>query len=77
MEVVDLVGRDRRSLEYRESRMGENSLVRLARCPVFARHIAVVRGRGAPRKTVPLVVGPHAVKAAAAAQFALEVINAR
>ena len=77
MEVMDLVRRDRRSLEDGESCVREDSLIRLACCPVLACHVAVIRSRGAPSQTVAFVICSHAVKAAAASQLSLEVIDAR
>lgn len=51
--------------------------MRLARRPVLARHVAVVSSRCSPRLTVALVVRPHTLKAAAASQLSLEVIDVR
>jgi hypothetical protein len=56
MEVMDLICRDRRSLEYSESRAGEDSLMRLARRPVLARHVAVVCSRSSPSEAVSLIM---------------------
>jgi hypothetical protein len=53
---MDLVRGDRRSLEYRQSRVGENSLVRLTSGPVLTRHVAVVGRGSAPGETVALIV---------------------
>ena len=77
MEVVDLIRRDRRSLEYRESSMRENGLMLLPGRPVNTSHIAVIGRARAPGEPIALIVGTHAVKPAAACQFSLEVINAR
>jgi CheY-like chemotaxis protein len=52
MEIMYLVRGDHRSLEYRQSRVGECGLVRLAPRPVFAREVAVVGRRSAPSETV-------------------------
>jgi hypothetical protein len=54
MEIMYLVRGDHRSLEYRQSRVGECGLVRLAPRPVFAREVAVVGRRSAPSETVAL-----------------------
>ena len=75
MEIMDLVLRDRRSLEYGESCVGEDSLVRLACRPVFARHVAEVGGRSAPGEAVALIIGAYAVEPIAAGQLSLEVID--
>jgi hypothetical protein len=76
MEVVNLVRRDRRSLENSQSCVSEDRLVCLARGPVFARHVTIVRGGSAPSEAVPLVVSSHTVEPAAPSQLPLEVINA-
>jgi hypothetical protein len=72
---VKLVRRDRRSLEYRKSRMGEYSLPGLSSCPIFACHVAVVRGGISPGKAVALIVCAHAVEAVASRQLSFEVKN--
>lgn len=72
MKVVELVCRDRRSLENGESCVREYSLPRLSSSPVFACHIAVVRGGIAPGKAVAFVVRAHAMEAVAARQLPLE-----
>jgi len=51
--------------------------MRLARRPVFPRHVAIVSGRRSPCITIPPVVNAHAVKAAAAGQLPFEVIDVR
>ena len=76
MEIVDLVRGDRRSLKYCQSCVGKDSLVRLARGPVLAGHVAVVGGRSSPGDAVALIVCAHAVEAVAACQLSFEVINA-
>jgi hypothetical protein len=75
MKIMDLVRGDRRSLEYRQSRVGENSLVRLTCCPVLTRHVAVVGRGSAPGETVAFIVRTHAVKAIATRQLTIEVID--
>jgi peroxygenase len=74
---MDLVLRDRRSLENRESRVGEDALVCLTRRPIFARHEAVVGGGGAPGQSIALVVGAHTVEAVTSRQPPFEVIDVR
>ena len=75
MEIMKLVCRNSLSLEYSQSGVRKYALMRLSRSPVFARHVAVVRRRCSPRLTIALIVGPTAVKAAAARQLSLEVID--
>ena len=77
MEIMDLIRRDRRSLEDRESSMCKCRLVRLASRPVLPRHIAVVSGWRAPREAVALIVRTHAVKPAAAGEPPSEVVDVR
>jgi len=72
---MDLDRGDRRSLEYRQSRVGENSLVRLTSGPVLYPHVAVVGRGSAPGETVALIVRTHAVKTIAARQLTIEVID--
>jgi hypothetical protein len=72
MKVMELVCRDRRSFEYRESCVCEYSLSRLSSCPVFACHIAVIRSGISPGKAVAFVVRAHAMEAIAARQFPFE-----
>lgn len=73
---MDLVRRDSLALEYRQSCVGKDALMRLPPRPILARHVAIVRGRCSPRDSVPVAVRPHAVKSAAAGQFPFEVVNA-
>jgi hypothetical protein len=75
VEIMNLVRRDRRSLEYRKSGVGEDSLVRLAPRPVLARHIAVIGGGSAPGEPIALNVRTHSVEAVAARQLSLEVVD--
>ena len=73
MKVVELVRRDRRSLENGKSRVGENSLSGLPSCPVFACHIAVVCSGISPRKAVAFIVRTHSVETVAPRQLPFEV----
>lgn len=73
MKIVELVRRDRRSLEHRKSRVCEYPLMRLSRRPVFASHIAVIGGGIAPGKAIAFVVRPHTVEAVASRQLSFEV----
>ena len=70
-----LVLRDRRSLEHRESCVGEDSLVGLACRPVLARHVAVVGAGSSPGEAVTFIIRTHAMEAVAARQLSFEVIN--
>ena len=72
MKVMELVRRDRRSLEYRKSRVGEYSLSSLAGCPVLACHVAIVGGGISPGKAIAFIVRPHTVEAVAPRQLSLE-----
>jgi len=72
MEIVKLVCRDRRSLENRESRMGEYSLPSLSSRPIFSCHVAVIRGGISPGKAVAFVVCAHAVETVASRQLSFE-----
>jgi hypothetical protein len=73
---MNLILGDRRSPENGESGVRENRLVRLARRPILARHVAVIGGGSAPGETVALVIGTHAMKAVAPSQLSFEVIDA-
>ncbi|MCU1256852.1 MAG: hypothetical protein JWM83_3151 [Candidatus Angelobacter sp.] len=73
MKVVELVRRDRRSLEHCKSSVGEYSLPGLSSRPVFPGHIAVVRGGVSPRKAVAFIVRAHTVEAVAPGQLSFEV----
>ena len=75
MEIMDLVRRDSLSLEYRKSSMGENRLVRLARCPILACHIAVVGGWGAPGEAVAFIICAHSVETIAPGELPLEMVD--
>ena len=77
MKIMDLILGDRRSLKHGESCVREDRLMRLPRRPVFARHLAVVRGCSAPRETIALVIGSHAMKTAGPRELAFKVINVR
>lgn len=72
---MDLVRRDRRSLEHGKSGVREYGLVPLTGRPVFPRHVAVVGRRSAPGEAIAFVVRTRAMKAVAARQFSFEVID--
>jgi len=74
---VDLVCRDRRSLEKRQSYVGERPLLRCSSCPVFALHHAVVRGGTAKRGTISSIVGPHADEGATVSHATFEMVDVR
>src|SRR6266853_124364 len=73
MKIVKLVCRDRRSLEYCESRVGEYSLPSLSSSPVFACHIAIVGGGISPGESVAFIVRAHTVEPVASRQLSFEV----
>jgi len=75
MKVVDLIRRDRRSLEYCESGVSEDSLVRLAAGPVLPSHVAVIGRGSSPGEPVAMVIGARSMEAVAAGKFAFEMIN--
>ena len=77
MKVVNLVRRDRRSLEHRKSSVSEDSLMRLARGPILACHVTIVGGGCSPGEAIAFVIRAHAVEAAASPQLSFEVIDAR
>jgi hypothetical protein len=72
-----LVCRNRRSLEYGQSCVGEDSAVRMSCRPVLPADVAIVGGRCAPSEAVALVICTHAVEAVAARQLSFEVIDVR
>jgi hypothetical protein len=74
---VNLVFGDRRSLEYRQSGVGKDGLMRLAPSPILTRHITVIGSWSAPCKAITSIVGAHPVESTAPAELPLEVINAR
>jgi hypothetical protein len=69
---MDLVRGDRRSLEYGQSGVGENGLMRLACRPVFAGHITLVGRGSAPGEAITAIIRTHAVEAVAARQLSLK-----
>ena len=70
---MNLVCRDRRSLEQGESNMAEDALLRLARREIFSRHKTEVSRWSAEGKSVAFVVCPHAGKSGATRDLSLEV----
>ena len=72
---MNLVGRDRRSLEYSQSSVCEDCLLRLAGSPVLTRHVAEVGRWCTPGQTIAFVIRAYAVEAVAARQPSLEVID--
>ena len=77
MEIVNLVGGDRRPPEQRQSYMRERAVLGTSCGPVFALHQSVIRGRAAEGDSIPAVVGSDARKCAASGDKALEVIDVR
>ena len=59
MKIVDLIRRDRRSLEQRESYMAENALLGLPRREIFSGHKAEVGSGSAEGQTIAFVVCSH------------------
>ncbi len=72
---MDLIGRDRLSPKERESYMCESSVLNCSACPVFSRHDPVVGCRATECDAIPLVIGSHANKRAAAGDTTLEMVN--
>jgi len=72
VKVVNLVLRGSLPLENRKSYMGVDTLLRLARGPVFARHVAEVRRSRAPGKAVAVIVGAHSREPGTPSQLTLE-----
>jgi hypothetical protein len=77
MEIVNLIGRDRRPPKQRQSYMRKRTMLRRSGGPKLALHQAVIGSRGAERDSIPLVVGPHTRECAASGDQALEVIDVR
>jgi hypothetical protein len=75
MEIVNLIGEDRRPPKQRQSYMRKRTMLRRSRGPIFALHQAVVSGRAAEPDSIAVVVCPHARECAASGDEALEVIN--
>jgi hypothetical protein len=77
MEIVDLVGGDRRSLKERESYMSESTLLCCSGGPILSLHHAIVRCGTAESNSIPLIVGAHAGKGAAPGNAAFEMVDMR
>jgi hypothetical protein len=77
MEIVNLIGGDRRPPKQSQSYMRKRTVLRRSRGPIFALHEPVVSGRAAEPDSIAVVVGPHARECAASRDHALEVINVR
>ena len=77
MEIVNLIRRDRRSLEESQSYVAEGPVLCRAPGPVFTLHDAVVRSWSAKGDPISLVVGAHAGESAAPGDASFEVINVR
>ena len=76
MKVVDLIYRDRPSLEYCKSGVGKDGLVWLSPSPILAGHIAIVCSGSAPGEAIALVVCTHTMESAATRQLSFEMIDA-
>jgi hypothetical protein len=57
--------------------MGESTLLRRAGAPILALHYTVVGGGTAKRDAIPLIVGAHTRKGAAAGDSAFEMVDMR
>src|ERR1700733_13813190 len=77
MKIVNLVRGNRRLPENRQAGVRKNSYGCAACCPIFTRHVTVVRGGRTPSEPVALVICSHAMKSIAARQFSFEVIDTR
>ena len=75
MEIVNLIGGDRRPPKQGQSYMRKRTILRRSRGPIFALHQPVVSGRAAERDSISVVVGSHARECAASGDQAFEVIN--
>lgn len=73
---MNLVGWDRRSLEYGKSSVGEYRLLRLPRRPIFSRHVAVIGCCRTPSEPIALVVSAHSMETVTTAQFSFEMVDA-
>jgi hypothetical protein len=65
MKIMNLVGRDRRSLKQRQSYMREDTLLCRPCRPIFTLHHPVVRGRTPERDSISVIVRPHSGERAA------------
>ncbi len=77
MQIVNLIGGNRRSPKKRESNMSKNSRLSRARRPILTLHQSVIGGRRAEGNSIPLIVRAHAGKRAATRHRSLEVIDVR
>jgi hypothetical protein len=73
MEIVNLVGGDRRPPKQRQSYMCEYAVPGRARSPIFALHQSKIGGWAAECDAIPGVVRAHATKCAAPRHKTLEV----
>ena len=60
MEIVDLIGGDRRPPKQGQSYMRKRAMLRRSRSPIFALHQPVVSGRAAEPDSIAVVVSAHA-----------------
>ena len=77
MEVVNLVGGDRRPPKQRQSYVSEYTVLGRAGGPVFPLHQPIICGRGAERNTIPVVIRAHADECAGPRDKTIEVVNVR
>ena len=74
---MNLVCRDRRSPEQRQSYVGVRALLRRSRSPILPLHHAVVRCGAAKRDPISLIVSANASKGAAPGDPALKMVYMR
>ena len=77
MEIVNLVGGDRRSPKQGQSDVAEGAVLGRAGCPVFPLHQAIVGGRSTERNSIALVIGSRAAEGTASRHSSLEMVNVR
>ena len=77
MQIVDLVGGDRRSPEESQSYMRKSPLLRRSSCPILSLHHAVVRRGTAKRDAISLIVCACPRKGAAPGDVTFEMVDVR
>jgi len=75
VQIVDLIGRNQRSLKERESYVREGALLRGSGSPIFALHHAIVGGGSAECDAVSVIVRAHPGKGTAPRDLAPEVVD--
>lgn len=77
MQVVNLVGGDRRSPKQGQSYVSEYAVLGGAGSPVFALHQPKIRGRAAESGAIPLIIRAHTAECTGPGDETFEVINVR